>query len=859
MHREKTNWRSVCSAPTFVHEKILAPQRTSSGHVFRATAKKSSQCENSLPSQVRGDAILILLELAECDLGAWLEGLLHRCAASPPLQGNKENNVLPLSLPPAKAGVTPRLRDCLTPFDILDLWRQLVNALAAVHAAGVIHFDLKPKNILVVSSEGQKKPLLKLADFGLARQLRGSRTHISADGGWGTLKYMAPEVVHQPETRFKFRDVLDVWSAGILLHQLLFDGETPHEFLLRGCQTKGPAGKAAQTKLAFGIVAGDVCRRQDKQKEVEWIVGVSPPKQGELLRDFFLATQEACLTYNYRDRVGAGVLKQQMEELDEVLAELEDASEEGGPSGGASDGNTASGSSGQTSSGKTTSSARRLLSRQSEPPRLSELLRNRPALSALLATVGVGEKADLDAEDEEEMEDTEMRTAVSCHTTKMCFVLSLVGFLVVAAATVFVLLFSSRDQQNGETAGASPTTKLLTSFFKDPTESFQMVFGSRSPPPRLADHVSHQQRWINFPTSRTLLALPWEQDFADEADKPQLQNLATLWNTEYAPMIHYAWKNKLWGSPTHYVYAKKDSHYPSNADPNAHEEVVFPLRGGISQGAGEGHWEHCVSLLTDYGMAAFLVEVLDWFEKGWARSEEAFGAGLEQKKSGGGGAFLGGGAGESKLILGPNTVAQPTVDSIYAIVFGKYLDRILDDRRSYANDRAKPIAAIVENLLRAITIAWKCTEWREETLSKAARAANVDPAPVDATHYSRFARILKRLIEFARKKALEIRDADVGIVNIMGEGLADTTGAPVIVLSVKWKNRQLVHRWGPWVDKFREELITLLELEGQEDLKRWKAWTGGAALGGGSGAPVGEGVVLVVHPAEQKNWPKWGF
>ena len=61
-----------------------------------------------------------------------------------------------------------------------------------------------------VPPDNRPRPVLKLADFGLARQLHGSLTHISADGGWGTLKYMAPEVVHQPSRNFRFRDVVDV-------------------------------------------------------------------------------------------------------------------------------------------------------------------------------------------------------------------------------------------------------------------------------------------------------------------------------------------------------------------------------------------------------------------------------------------------------------------------------------------------------------------------------------------------------------------------------------------------------------------------------------------------------------------------
>ena len=220
--------------------------------------------------------------------------------------------------------------------------------MAAIHRLGVIHFDIKPKNILVVCETESHRPILKLADFGLARQLHGSRTHISADGGWGTLKYMAPEVVHQPSQSFQFRDVLDVWSVGVVLHQLLHGGETPHEYLLRDEGDEqagdGPPGREGilragwKMRLALGIADQRTLRFRTEDVRVDgfWTLtsggsndGSSPDPErrrrrfcATLLRDFFLATQEACLTYNYRNRVRAEKLRGEKEELREVLEEV---------------------------------------------------------------------------------------------------------------------------------------------------------------------------------------------------------------------------------------------------------------------------------------------------------------------------------------------------------------------------------------------------------------------------------------------------------------------------------------------------------------------------------------------------------
>ena len=101
----------------------------------------------------------------------------------------------------------------------------------------------------------------------ISLQLQGSRSHISAKGGWGTLKYMAPEAVHQPSENFEFRNVVDIWSLGVILHQLLHDGQTPHEFLL------ARAGPTNKLRLALGI-ADARCARAIK--EVDWIVEAMP-------------------------------------------------------------------------------------------------------------------------------------------------------------------------------------------------------------------------------------------------------------------------------------------------------------------------------------------------------------------------------------------------------------------------------------------------------------------------------------------------------------------------------------------------------------------------------------------------------
>ena len=114
----------------------------------------------------------------------------------------------------------------------LDLARQIAAGLCYMHHCGLVHRDIKPDNVLI--TEGY---VAKIADFGLARVLRGTRANHSATGpGIGTDWYMAPE---QWGT-MKLTSKVDVYAFGVLLNEMLtnvgpekaFDLE-PYDYDLR--------------------------------------------------------------------------------------------------------------------------------------------------------------------------------------------------------------------------------------------------------------------------------------------------------------------------------------------------------------------------------------------------------------------------------------------------------------------------------------------------------------------------------------------------------------------------------------------------------------------------------------------------
>lgn len=128
----------------------------------------------------------------------------------------------------------------LHPFEVALLADQLLDVLAAAHAAHIVHRDLKPDNVFL-TLEGR----VKVLDFGIARLRSLAESSASTQAGslLGTPAFMAPE---QALGRWKEVDErTDIWAIGATLFNLLtgrfvHEAETVQEQLVLAATSKAP-------------------------------------------------------------------------------------------------------------------------------------------------------------------------------------------------------------------------------------------------------------------------------------------------------------------------------------------------------------------------------------------------------------------------------------------------------------------------------------------------------------------------------------------------------------------------------------------------------------------------------------------
>jgi predicted Ser/Thr protein kinase len=129
---------------------------------------------------------------------------------------------------------------------------QAAEGLAAVHACGLLHLDLKPANVLIGDDD---KP--RLVDFGLARPVGDALKDIC-----GTLAYMPPEQARGDADRIDPRT--DIFGLGTVLYHLLtgtppYRGQATQEVWQQACAGEVEPPRARSSRVSGPV--NDLCMR----------------------------------------------------------------------------------------------------------------------------------------------------------------------------------------------------------------------------------------------------------------------------------------------------------------------------------------------------------------------------------------------------------------------------------------------------------------------------------------------------------------------------------------------------------------------------------------------------------------------
>ncbi|HVR02617.1 MAG TPA: serine/threonine-protein kinase, partial [Polyangia bacterium] len=138
---------------------------------------------------------------------------------------------------------------------------EICGALSHAHAAGIIHRDVKPENVMI-----RKDGVLKLMDFGIAQVIDLQRMTVTGQL-LGSPAYMAPELIEGKPLDFR----TDVFAVGIMLYQLAtgslpFAGKNPHEVLRRIVEGKFPDPRSVNRRVSDGLarfIGRALARRPD--------------------------------------------------------------------------------------------------------------------------------------------------------------------------------------------------------------------------------------------------------------------------------------------------------------------------------------------------------------------------------------------------------------------------------------------------------------------------------------------------------------------------------------------------------------------------------------------------------------------
>lgn len=170
-------------------------------------------------------------------------------------------------------------RGALPPTEAVELTCQLLRGLGAAHAAGVVHRDVKPPNVMI-RSDG----VLKLLDFGLAKNLSELKKLTRTGTLLGTPHYMSPEQLTEGN---RVTPRSDLFAVGAILYEMLtgkqaFGGKSFVEVarsILAGAPPLASLPGALQPVVRRALEQDPERRYPSAEAMVEALTGLSVPAQ----------------------------------------------------------------------------------------------------------------------------------------------------------------------------------------------------------------------------------------------------------------------------------------------------------------------------------------------------------------------------------------------------------------------------------------------------------------------------------------------------------------------------------------------------------------------------------------------------